>query len=347
MAATGRRRPPHNAGARYAAARCSGYRGARASSSPTKAGSLAGKLPTKAQGPDGAVNSLSPARATRPARDQRTASRRFSWPQSTFFFGGHCRLSECVKPGRHHHEPAFSLPLIRVHRSPKDFAHARMTLRPVGLLALSIFPEWKPEKISSGALCPRDCKFVACREFGVANRRLEVLWKASCSTIVSFAIVLRGTSRSTCGGGDHVPKVLIAEDDKLIADMIEYFLTKQGYEVCGITGSVEAAVELGRIHHPDLAILDLRLANGGLGTAIAASLTNSNLGILYATANGSDLVSCAAIGHACLAKPYGAADLLHSAEIVVGIIAGRTAKPPFPRGFVLLNQAIVPQGSIA
>jgi CheY-like chemotaxis protein len=65
-------------------------------------------------------------------------------------------------------------------------------------------------------------------------------------------------------------KVLIAEDDLMIADMTEEILQTNGYEVCGIARTVAEAVALGRDHLPDLAILDMRLADGGLGTQIAA-----------------------------------------------------------------------------
>ena len=57
-------------------------------------------------------------------------------------------------------------------------------------------------------------------------------------------------------------KVLIAEDDLLMADMLEDALVDNGYEVCGIARTVEKAVELGEKHRPDLAILDLRLEGG-------------------------------------------------------------------------------------
>ena len=45
-------------------------------------------------------------------------------------------------------------------------------------------------------------------------------------------------------------KVLIAEDDLMIADMIEEILVNDGYEVCGIARTVGEAVELGRRHKP-------------------------------------------------------------------------------------------------
>src|SRR5260221_13821949 len=81
-------------------------------------------------------------------------------------------------------------------------------------------------------------------------------------------------------------KVLIVEDDLMIADMAEEMLVSFGYEVCGIARTVTAAVALSRRHKPDLAIIDLRLADGGFGTEIAAQM--GGLGsprVLYASGN--------------------------------------------------------------
>ncbi len=63
-----------------------------------------------------------------------------------------------------------------------------------------------------------------------------------------------------------MPTVMIAEDDLLVADMLEEVLVNSGYDVCGIANTVDKAVELGERHKPDLAILDIRLAQGGLGS---------------------------------------------------------------------------------
>jgi DNA-binding response OmpR family regulator len=132
-------------------------------------------------------------------------------------------------------------------------------------------------------------------------------------------------------------KVLIAEDDLMIADTAEEILVECGYEVCGIARTVAEGVALGLRHKPDLALIDLRLADGGLGTEIATQLgAISRLGVLYATGNVSHLMRSAANGDACLAKPYSSADLQRGMEIVAGIVANGTASPPFPRGFQVL-----------
>jgi CheY-like chemotaxis protein len=138
-----------------------------------------------------------------------------------------------------------------------------------------------------------------------------------------------------------VLKVLIAEDDLMIADLAEEILVEHGYEVCGIARTVAEALVLARSHKPDLAILDLRLADGGLGTEIAAQLLPlGRVGVLYATGNASQLLLTKADGDACLAKPYRSADLLRGLEIVANIITTGTALPPFPPGFQLLSPAM-------
>lgn len=133
-------------------------------------------------------------------------------------------------------------------------------------------------------------------------------------------------------------RVLIAEDDLMIADMIEEILIEEGYEVCGIARTVAKAVALAHQHKPDLAVLDLRLAGGGLGTEIASQLAASGrMGILYATGNVSQLDLNTAEGDACLAKPFRPSDLLRALEIVAEIVATGTASPPFPHGFTILH----------
>jgi CheY-like chemotaxis protein len=134
--------------------------------------------------------------------------------------------------------------------------------------------------------------------------------------------------------GRNVLKVLIAEDDLMIADLAEEILVEAGYEVCGIARTVAEAVAMARQHKPDLAMHDLRLADGGLGTEIAAQLFPlGRLGVLYATGNISQVPLTTANGDACLSKPYSSTDLLRGLKIVTEIVANGRALSSFPRGF--------------
>jgi DNA-binding response OmpR family regulator len=135
-------------------------------------------------------------------------------------------------------------------------------------------------------------------------------------------------------------KVLIAEDELMIADLLEETLVMSGYEVCGITRTVDEAVMLAERHKPDLAVLDVRLARGGRGPEIVRRLhSRGTLGILYATGDDARHSTLTlADGSASIAKPYRAEDVARALIIVREIMMAGTATPPFPPGFRLLPE---------
>jgi CheY-like chemotaxis protein len=131
-------------------------------------------------------------------------------------------------------------------------------------------------------------------------------------------------------------KVLIVEDDLMLADFAQELLVEHGYKVSGIARTVGDAVARIRYSAPDLVVLDLRLADGGLGTEVAAQLAAPGRpGILYVTGNISQVALTH--GDACLAKPYRSVDLIRGLEIVAELVATGKAQPPFPQGFQVLR----------
>ena len=77
---------------------------------------------------------------------------------------------------------------------------------------------------------------------------------------------------------DHKPRLIVAEDDPLIAWAVKVGLADQGYEVCGWADSGTEAVRLAELHRPDVAVVDSRLADGADGMAAAREIS-SRLGI--------------------------------------------------------------------
>ena len=67
-------------------------------------------------------------------------------------------------------------------------------------------------------------------------------------------------------------KVLIVEDDPLLALSMREVLTLVGFEIAGIAASVSEALRLARDTRPDLAIFDVRLAGRRDGIEGAALL---------------------------------------------------------------------------
>jgi DNA-binding response OmpR family regulator len=135
-----------------------------------------------------------------------------------------------------------------------------------------------------------------------------------------------------------MPTVMIAEDDLFMADMLQEVLVDNGYDVCGIARTVDKAVELGGRYKPDLAILDIRLADGGLGTDIPARLKGQGrMGVLYASGHASQMGLTKTDGDALLLKPYRPEDLVRALKAVEHIVSADEASRQFPKGFSVLR----------
>ena len=137
-----------------------------------------------------------------------------------------------------------------------------------------------------------------------------------------------------------MPKVLVVEDDLMIADLVRTLLLGEGYGVCGIARTVADALELCLRCKPEYAIVDLRLADGGIGTEIVSQLGSSTtIGVMYASDNASGTSLTAADGIAFISKPYRSEDLLRSLAIVVDIVTAGRSVLPHPSGFRILRSA--------
>lgn len=136
-------------------------------------------------------------------------------------------------------------------------------------------------------------------------------------------------------------KILIAEDNILLADMLEIFLESEGYEVCGIASTVNQAVMLADLHQPDIAILDYRLAHGEFGSQIRPLLEGDRgMGILYVSGDSLNTILTKADGDAYIQKPYAMNDLIRALGIVIEMKSGVVVAPSmFPRGFNILENA--------
>ncbi|HVJ54149.1 MAG TPA: response regulator [Aliidongia sp.] len=134
-------------------------------------------------------------------------------------------------------------------------------------------------------------------------------------------------------------KVLIAEDDALIAITLEMGLSMGGYEICGVVPTVAKGIELAERHQPDLAVIDLRLANHDDGRELAVALNRSRrVGIVFATGN-LDLDQLAGgPGDICLQKPYRPADVVEALRAVERMIQTGELPARLPEGLHLIDK---------
>jgi DNA-binding response OmpR family regulator len=136
-----------------------------------------------------------------------------------------------------------------------------------------------------------------------------------------------------------MPNVLIVEDDLSIADLLQQALEADGYLVVGIARTVEEALDAAEKHNPDFAVIDVHLANGGLGTDLGASLrkTAAHVGILFSTGNDDISFLTAKEGDAVMRKPYRMRDLARGLKIIEEIVQLGATQLVHPRNFRLLG----------
>jgi two-component system, response regulator PdtaR len=111
-----------------------------------------------------------------------------------------------------------------------------------------------------------------------------------------------------CAGTTKAARILIVEDDHLVAIASEAALLDAGFDVTGIAATADEAVAMARSSRPDLVIMDVRL--GGRRDGIdAAREIYSEVGVrcIFATAHHDAHTRTLAQGTdplAWLPKPY-------------------------------------------
>lgn len=117
-------------------------------------------------------------------------------------------------------------------------------------------------------------------------------------------------------------KVLIVEDDPLLAVTMREVLTLVGFEVAGIASTVAEALNLAQATHPDLAIFDVRLAGRRDGIEGAALLRECyGVPAVFVTGQGDEATRqraslVGAVGY--LDKPVHPQELIKVVEATIG-----------------------------
>lgn len=67
-------------------------------------------------------------------------------------------------------------------------------------------------------------------------------------------------------------KILIVEDEALIAMHLELMVADFGHQVCAVAASAAEAIAHAALHLPDVALMDIRLAGGSSGIDAAREI---------------------------------------------------------------------------
>ena len=113
-------------------------------------------------------------------------------------------------------------------------------------------------------------------------------------------------------------KILIIEDEFIVANDLRLTLEKAGYHVCGIAASVKEARELIKEQKPSLALLDIHLKGKLTGIDLAKELKEDDTAFVYLSANSNQQLleeAKATEPYGFLVKPFREKDLLVTLDI--------------------------------
>ena len=113
-------------------------------------------------------------------------------------------------------------------------------------------------------------------------------------------------------------KILLVEDEFIVANDLRHLLQKAGYSVCGIADSVSEARKLIREEQPDLVLLDIILNGRQTGIDLASELNEAQIAFVYLSANSNQSILEAAKitqPYGFLVKPFRDKDILVALDI--------------------------------
>jgi DNA-binding response OmpR family regulator len=133
-----------------------------------------------------------------------------------------------------------------------------------------------------------------------------------------------------------IHRILIVEDEPLVAFDNEHLLRECGYEVVATVDTLADAVRVLGEEEVDLVLSDIQLNGDGDGMDVARAAGARQVPVLFVTAHCP--VEAHGLGMGCLAKPYTDKVLKGALEAVDRKLLGKKVKR-LPAGLSLYEEA--------
>jgi DNA-binding response OmpR family regulator len=133
-----------------------------------------------------------------------------------------------------------------------------------------------------------------------------------------------------------IRRILIVEDEPLVAFESEHMLSEADYEVVATVDTLADAVRVIGEKELDLVLTDISLRGDGDGLDVARAAAAKNVPVLFVTGNCPTEAHTLGIG--CLAKPYSEKMLKNALQALEGKLQGKKVKK-LPAGLSLYEQA--------
>lgn len=131
-----------------------------------------------------------------------------------------------------------------------------------------------------------------------------------------------------------IQRVLVVEDEPLVAFDTEHFLVSEGFEIVATVDSVAEALRvIAEEDAIDLVLADINLADGS-GLTVAEAAQAEGIRVLFVTGSCPGDARALAVG--CLAKPYPQRDLLAAISAIEAVLEGKRPKK-LPTSFNLFG----------
>lgn len=122
----------------------------------------------------------------------------------------------------------------------------------------------------------------------------------------------------------RISRIMIVEDEPLVAFDNESMLKDAGYEVVATVDNFADALAVINSDPLDLILTDLTLAGEGTGIDVARAAAEAGIPVLFVTGNCAKEAQALALG--CLAKPYSGRVLVGTLSALDQHLQGRSPK---------------------
>jgi len=135
----------------------------------------------------------------------------------------------------------------------------------------------------------------------------------------------------------RITRLLIVEDEPLVAFDTEHFLGEEGFEIVGTVDTVAAATGLIAAGMAiDLMLVDISLSDGS-GIDVARAAYAAGICVMFVTGSCPSEAKEYAAG--CLAKPYALRTLVAAIATIEAVLDGGKRPKRLPVGFSLFLEA--------
>jgi DNA-binding response OmpR family regulator len=132
-----------------------------------------------------------------------------------------------------------------------------------------------------------------------------------------------------------IRRIVIVEDEPLVAFDNEHLLTDAGYEVVATVDTLAEAVRVLGEEEVDLVLSDIKLNGDGDGMDVARAAAAKGVPVLFVTGNAP--AEARGLGLGCLAKPYSGKMMKSALDALDRKLQGRPVKR-LPAGLSLYEE---------